>query len=70
MKKDQNVIKAVVEEALPGLKFRAKTEDGRDLLVHLAGKLRINRIRIIPGDKILVEQTPYDIDKGRIIRRL
>lgn len=70
MKKDNKVIKAVIEEALPGLKFRAKTEDGHELLVHLAGRLRLNRIRIVAGDEVLIEQTPYDADKGRIIRRL
>jgi len=67
----ENLVKATVEEALPGLKFRVKSEeDGHQILAHLAGRLRINRIRIVPGDKVLIEQTPYDKDRGRIVRRL
>jgi len=64
------VIKATIEEALPNLKFRAQTETGESMLVHLAGKLRIHRIRIVAGDTVLVETTPYDKERGRIIRRL
>jgi len=70
MKKDINVIKVEIIEALPGLKFRAKTEDGREIIVHLAGRLRLHRIRVVAGDHALVEQTPYDDSKGRITRRL
>ena len=65
-----NTIKGVVEEALPGLAFRVKSEDGREMLVHLAGRLRINRIRVVPGDTVLIETTPYDDRRGRIVRRL
>lgn len=67
---NDNLIKATVEEALPALSFRVITEDGRTLLAHLAGKLRINRIRVVAGDQVLVEVTPYDDKRGRIVRRL
>jgi len=67
---NNNQIKGIVEEAFPGLSFRVKTEDGKEMLVHLAGRLRINRIRIVPGDSVIVETTPYDERRGRIIRRL
>jgi len=66
----ENLIKATVEEALPGLKFRVKSEEGHEILAHLAGRLRINRIRVVAGDRVLIEQTPYDKDRGRIVRRL
>ena len=67
---NNNYLKATITEALPGLKFRAVTEDGKELLVHLAGKLRIHRIRVVPGDTVFVEVTPYDDARGRITKRL
>jgi translation initiation factor IF-1 len=60
----------MVLEALPGATFKIKLEDGRDVLGHLAGKLRIHHIRILPGDKVTVEIGDYDDKRGRIIRRL
>lgn len=63
-------IEGVVEEALPGLLFRIRVGDGEMLLAHLGGKLKINHIRVIPGDKVVVEVTPYDKKRGRIVRRL
>jgi translation initiation factor IF-1 len=69
--KDQNIYKeGLVEEALPGTLFRIKLDDGTEILGHLAGKLRMNFIRILPGDKVRVEISPYDNKKGRIIQRL
>ncbi len=65
-----NIIKGIIEEAYPSLNFKVRTEDGKEMLVHLAGKLRINRIRIVPGDSVLIETTPYDPRRGRIVRRL
>jgi translation initiation factor IF-1 len=59
----------VVEEALPALTFRIRLASGEALLCHLAGKMRLNRIRVLPGDKVLVEVGP-DGRRGRIIRRL
>jgi translation initiation factor IF-1 len=54
---------------LPDAKFRVKLTDGRELLCHLAGKLRMYRIKILPGDTVTVETSPYDETKGRIVYR-
>lgn len=59
-----------VMEALPNTLFRVKLKDGRITLCHLSGKMRMNYIRIMPGDKVKLEMTPYDETKGRIIYRL
>lgn len=59
----------VVEELLPSASFRVKLENGPIVLGHLSGKMRLNRIRLIPGDKVRVEMTPYDLTKCRIVYR-
>lgn len=59
-----------VFEALPNTLFRVELTDGAKILCHLSGKMRINYIKIIPGDKVRIEMTPYDKTKGRIIFRL
>lgn len=59
-----------VTENLPNTLFRVKLPDGNIILCHLAGKMRINYIRIMPGDKVKVEMTPYDLKKGRITFRI
>lgn len=66
---NSQIIEGLVEEALPSLTFRVKLNDGREALAHLAGKLKLNHIRVLPGDKVLVEMGP-DGRRGRIIRRL
>lgn len=58
-----------VIEVLPNTLFRVQTRDGKVLLCHLAGKLRMNYIRVMPGDRVKIETTNYDPDKGRIILR-
>jgi translation initiation factor IF-1 len=65
-----NKISGVIVESLPSLSFKVKLEDGRDVIAHLAGKLRINRIKVLPGDKVLVEMSQYDDHRGRIVYRL
>ena len=67
---ENNKVKGQVEEALPSLLFRVKLENGKQVLAHLAGKLRIHHIKILPGDKVLVETTPYDENRGRIVYRM
>lgn len=62
-------VEGEVTEALPNTLFRVKIGDGRVILCYLAGKMRINYIRIMPGDRVKVEMTPYDENKGRIIYR-
>ena len=59
----------VVLEALPSTHFRIRLDDGKELLAHLAGKLRINRIKILIGDRVTVEISPYDENRGRIVYR-
>ena len=59
-----------VTEALPNAFFRIVLEDGKEILGFLSGKMRMNRITILPGDKVSVEMTPYDESKGRIVYRL
>lgn len=59
-----------VEEALPSTLFRVRLDDGRELLGHLSGKMRLNHIRVLPGDRVQLELSPYDATKGRIVRRM
>lgn len=68
--KDFLVVKGVVEENLPAATFKVKLDNGHYILCHLSGKLRMNRIRLTPGDEVQVEITPYDLTKGRITYRL
>ncbi|MDQ3018670.1 MAG: translation initiation factor IF-1 [bacterium] len=59
-----------VTESLPNAVFRVQLDSGQTILGHLAGKMRMHKIRVLPGDKVLLEVTPYDLSKGRITRRL
>jgi len=59
----------VVREALPNTLFRVQLDDESVVLCHLSGKMRIHYIKILPGDKVRIEMTPYDLSKGRIIFR-
>lgn len=68
-KEDPIVVEAIVTEALPNARFRAKLSSGHEILAHVSGKMRMNYIRILPGDKITVEMSPYDLTKGRIVYR-
>ena len=60
----------IVEEALPSTLFRVRLDDGKEILAHLAGRLRLHYIKVLPGDKVRVELSPYDETKGRIVHRL
>ena len=59
----------VVKESLPNTLFRVELEDGSLVLCHMAGKMRMNFIKILPGDRVRIEMTPYDLTKGRVIFR-
>ncbi|MCD6412240.1 translation initiation factor IF-1 [bacterium] len=61
--------KGTVIEALPAATFKVKLEDGKEVLCHLSGKMRMNYIKIVPGDKVIVELSPYDERRGRIVWR-
>ena len=70
MPKDEALrVEATVTEALPNAMFRVKLENGHVLLAHISGKMRVNYIRILPGDHVTVEMSPYDLSRGRIVMR-
>ncbi|MDB3982393.1 translation initiation factor IF-1 [Candidatus Pelagibacter sp.] len=68
-KQDLLEFKGIVMDLLPNAMFRVKLENGHTVTAHTAGKLRKNRIRVLQGDNVTVEMTPYDLTKGRIIFR-
>jgi translation initiation factor IF-1 len=68
-KEDVIEVEGKVVEALPNAMFRVELENGHKVLAHISGKLRVNYIRILPGDKVTVELSPYDLTKGRITWR-
>ena len=68
-KQDMIEIEGTVVEALPNATFTVELENGHQILAHISGKLRMNYIRILPGDKVKVELSPYDLARGRIIWR-
>lgn len=70
MSKDDIIeLQGTVLEALPNAMFQVELENGLKILAHISGKLRMNFIRILPGDKVTVELSPYDLTRGRIIWR-
>lgn len=68
-KNQMTEVNGVVSEALPNTQFRVTLEDGREILGHLAGRMRLHRIRVMPGDKVKLEMSDYDPAKGRIVYR-
>ena len=68
-KSDVIELEETVVEKLPNAMFRVKLENDHEVLAHISGKLRMNFIRILPGDKVTLEMSPYDLSKGRIIWR-
>jgi len=62
-------LQARVTEALPNAMFRVELENGHRVLAHVSGKMRMNFIRILPGDTVVVEMSPYDLNRGRIVLR-
>jgi len=68
-KEDQIEMNGIVLETLPNTMFRVELENGHIITAHISGKMRKNYIRILTGDKVTVEMTPYDLNKGRIIYR-
>lgn len=69
-KKDAIELEGKVIENLPNAVFRVQLSSGQTVLGHLSGKMRVNMIKVLSGDKVIVEMTPYDLTKGRITRRL
>jgi translation initiation factor IF-1 len=70
MKKDLIEMEGEVIEALPNAMFRVKLQTSQVILTHISGRLRMHFIKIVEGDRVLVQMSPYDLTKGRIIRRL
>ena len=69
-KKDSIEVEGKVKEALPNANFKIELANGHEVLAHVSGKIRMNFIRVIPGDRVLVELSPYDLTRGRITYRL
>lgn len=68
-KKDAIRVEGKVLDALPNAVFRVELENGHQIIAHVSGKMRMHFIRILPGDKVTVEMSPYDLSKGRIVLR-
>lgn len=70
MKEEQISVEGKILEALANTQFRVQLENGHTVIAHISGKMRKNFIKVIPGDKVTVEISPYDLTKGRIARRI
>ncbi len=68
-RRDAIEMEGIVSEILPSTTFKVKLENGHEILAHLSGKMRLNRIRIMPGDRVHIELSPYDLSRGRIVYR-
>jgi len=69
VKKDAIRVEAKVIEALPNAMFKVELENGHRIIAHVSGKMRMHFIRILPGDTVTVEMSPYDLNRGRIVMR-
>ena len=69
---DKELIKMEGEviESLPNTTFKVKLENGHEILAHISGRMRVNYIRLLPGDRVILEMSPYDLTKGRITKRI
>lgn len=63
-------VEGIVVETLPSTTFKVKLDNGHEVLAHISGRMRVNYIRLLPGDKVILEMSPYDLTKGRITKRL
>jgi translation initiation factor IF-1 len=68
-KEDVIEVEGVVKEPLPNATFKVELENGHEVLAHISGKMRMHFIRILPGDKVKLEISPYDLSRGRIVYR-
>lgn len=69
---DKELIKleGVIVETLPSTTFKVKLDNGHEVLAHISGRMRVNYIRLLPGDRVILEMSPYDLTKGRITKRM
>lgn len=71
MKKEEKLrVEGEILQTLPNANFRVKLKNGHEILAHVSGKMRMYYIKILPGDRVILEISPYDLEKGRIIQRL
>ncbi|QQS20711.1 MAG: translation initiation factor IF-1 [Candidatus Moraniibacteriota bacterium] len=72
MNKDKEVIRVEGEviESLPSTSFRVRLDNGHEVLAHISGRMRVNYIRLLPGDRVILEMSPYDLNRGRIVQRM
>jgi len=71
-KAEKELIKfeGTIIETLPSTTFRVKLDNGHEVLAHISGRMRVNYIRLLPGDRVILEMSPYDLNRGRIVQRL
>ncbi len=69
-KKELIVVEGVIKESLPSTTFRVLLDNGHEILAHISGKMRVHYIKLLPGDRVTVEMSPYDLSRGRITKRL
>lgn len=72
LNKDKEVIRVEGEviESLPSTSFRVRLDNGHEVLAHISGRMRVNYIRLLPGDRVILEMSPYDLNRGRIVQRM
>ena len=63
-------IEGVIIETLPSTTFKVKLDNGHEVLAHISGRMRVHYIRLLPGDRVLMEMSPYDLTKGRVVQRM
>jgi translation initiation factor IF-1 len=71
-KQEKELIKleGIIIETLPSTTFRVRLDNGHEVLAHISGRMRVNYIRLLPGDRVLMEMSPYDLTKGRVTQRM
>lgn len=69
-KKELVRVEGTIIETLPSTTFRVRLDNGHEILAHISGRMRVNYIRLLTGDKVLLEMSPYDLTRGRIVQRL
>jgi translation initiation factor IF-1 len=63
-------LEGIIVETLPSTTFKVKLDNGHEVLAHISGRMRVNYIRLLPGDRVLMEMSPYDLTKGRVVQRM
>jgi len=70
VKEEKIRLEGIIKKILPATNFEVELENGHEIIAHLCGKMRMNYIKVVPGDKVIVEISPYDLKRGRIIKRI